>query len=119
MTASDWLTIAQIFNNVAVGVAAIAAASVGVPALRRLLNVRSMRKQYPLDEQGKTWELITVEGGAGSVYLHDKQLNVARHIANPATFLDVGFDWNRVRRLSRAEFDNIVLKYPINTERKF
>ncbi len=45
--------------------------SVGVPTA-------GLPKQYPLGKQGKTWELITVEGGAGRVYRYDLQLNVAR-----------------------------------------
>ena len=117
MALSEWLTASQIFNNVAVGVAALAGASLGVPAIKRWYNIRSLRRQYPPSQYGKKWELIALEGAA-PIYVHDLETNTRRHIANPSTMIDAGFDWNSVRRVSRDGLENITLGPNIDTERK-
>ncbi len=42
-----------------------------------------------------------------------------RHVANPETMHDLGFDWNSIIIVSRREYDGIETFYPINTKNSF
>jgi hypothetical protein len=117
MTLSQWHEFSQIVYNILVGLSALATAGAYalIPEVKRLRKIRSFRRQYPPQSFGKTWELI---GRRGIIYVHDLQLKLKRHVANPATMTDLGFDWNSVKGLSDAEFERIGLGSPIDTEKK-
>jgi hypothetical protein len=111
----DWVRASQVFYNFFVGVAA--GVLIVLPQIRRSRKIRSFRKQYPLQEQGKMWRLIAIPGFA-PIYVHDLQKGLRHHVANGETFVDLHFDWNSVRPVSQEECDRIPLGDPINTEKK-
>jgi hypothetical protein len=116
MTAKE---ISEIFYNWAVGTAAIAGVGIWATGAQvvRLFNIWRFRKQYSIKSLGKTWRLIRVPN-TPEIYAHDLELNLRRHVANPATMDDLHFDWRSVRPVSPEELEGIGLGSPINTEKK-
>lgn len=119
MTISEWKDFAEGFYYFSLGLAALAGIFAGfkvaIPAFMRWRKIRRFREQYPALSHGKTWELIRLEGSA-PVYVHHLQANTRRHVSNPETMANLGFDWNSIRLVSREEFDHVELGEPINTE---
>lgn len=117
MTLDKLVAYTQIFYYVLVGAAGFAGAFALVLDLWRRVRILWYRKKYRPQLDGKSFRLINIKDTA-PIFVHDLKRKLKRHVANPATMEDLGFDWNSVRCVSREEYDSIPTGYPINTKRQ-
>lgn len=108
------LEFSQLFNNFAVGGAAIVAIIAGHRLLEELRDKmhrnkleKDLKSLYPPHEINKTFELISSSANPGWIFLLDKKTGKKHHIASDATFRDLGYDRSQVKQLGSDVFSNI------------
>lgn len=108
------LEFSQLFNNFAVGGAAIVAIVAGYKILddlhdrmKRNKLEKELKSLYPPREVNKTFELISSSANSDWIFLLDKNTGKKHHIASDATFRDLGYDRSQVKQLGRDVFSKI------------
>lgn len=110
---SDWLYWTSVFQNVLVGLGAIAAIIFGWIQVWPILqaykkgNADYWMKKYPKQNFGKTFKLIASSKGTGKIYLLDLETNTKHHIASQPTRYDINMDDLEVETVDKVEFDKI------------
>lgn len=124
--------ISQIFYNLAVGIGVLFAGFyyiaggigllfAGIGGFKVFLNWVSdvkekkriekmtleLKEKYPIEEHGKTFELIKSRADPRPVYLLDKNTNIKHWIASRPTFDALEFEFDMVKKLNQKEFDLI------------
>lgn len=88
------------FNKVAVGVAALITAYVGstyfIEEHLRQKRIDSYRKNYPHDQYKKTWKIVVREDRDGEPHVLDIETSLIHHIWNMKTIYDLG--WQFIER---------------------
>jgi len=112
----DCLKISQIVYNYAAGFGLFFAGIWGIRFfIRWIFEVKKkikdekitkmLKKRYPLKDFKKTFELIKVEN-LRPVYILDKETKFKIWIDSPQRLYDLGFDFDDVRRTTKAEVDS-------------
>jgi len=124
--------ISQIFYNLAVGIGVVFAGFyyivggigllfAGIGGFKVFLNWVSdfkekkriekmtleLKEKYPIEEHGKTFELIKSRADPRPVYLLDKNTNIKHWIASRSTFDALEFEFDMVKKLNQKDFDLI------------
>ena len=113
MSLQDWKTISEIFNNFAIGAAAIAGgfwagikASIEyITSRKKSLYKDEIKKRYPREKLNKTFKIVDHEKAPGKLYLVDLKKKEKYWIQSAPTLLDLGFFWDDAQRISEAEFN--------------
>lgn len=89
--------ISDIFNKIAIGLAALATAYFGsryfIEERSRQKQIDLYRKKYPSDKYGKTWKIIVREDRTGEPHVLDIDTSTKHHIWNMKTIYDLGWQF--------------------------
>ena len=111
--------IADNFNKISIGLAAIIGAYFGSSYFRdelaRKRSVKYYREKYPINEYGRKFRIIESENAPGAIYLHDLVTLHKHHIWNMKTVYDLGWQVFKRERLSEDEFHSVLIGDPIRT----
>lgn len=109
---------AKVFYHIALGIGALAGASWLLWEFWIWIKIRWYRWiRYRPATFGKKWDLIKIPDKS-PVYVRHLKKNFRRHVANPETMVDLGFDWNSIKDVTREAYDGIRGGTPIITHRK-
>jgi len=112
MNLQDWKTVSEIFNNIAIALAAISGGIwAGLKAFIEFVSSRrkssyknEMRKRYPREKLNETFKIVDHEKSPGKLYLIDLKKKEKYWIQSGPTLLDIGFFWDDAQRISEEEF---------------
>lgn len=115
------------FNYLGIGFAAFFGGIAGVSSLidlqkkkrRREIYLNDLddyRNLYPVTSLGESFEVVQFVG-ENEVYVHDKIINKYRHISNPETLSDLGFNYG-MRKLIIEKPNDIKYGDKIHTRSK-
>ncbi|KKQ95653.1 MAG: hypothetical protein UV74_C0013G0244 [Candidatus Woesebacteria bacterium GW2011_GWB1_43_14] len=111
--------IADNFNKISIGLAAIIGAYFGSSYFRdelaRKRSIKYYREKYPINEYGNKFRIIESENAPGAIYLHDLVTLHKHHIWNMKTVYDLGWQVFKRERLPEDEFHSILIGDPIRT----
>lgn len=112
------LIFSQIFNNYAVGIGALIGGLGGLVVLvqyaakykeefirKRLF--KELKAKYPVEQNGKSYQLINSDRRSDWIYLWDKRPNKKHHIASLSTFRNLDYNRSMVKKLTVEKFDSI------------
>ena len=112
-------SIADNFNKISIGLAAIIGAYFGSSYFRdeltRKRSIKYYREKYLINEYGKKFRIIESENAPGAIYLHDLVTLHKHHIWNMKTVYDLGWQVFKRERLPEDEFHSILIGDPIRT----
>ncbi|MBI4040119.1 hypothetical protein HY389_02060 [Candidatus Daviesbacteria bacterium] len=115
----DLNAIADNFNKISIGLAAIIGAYFGSSYFRdelaRKRSIKYYREKYPINEYGKKFRIIESGNAPGAIYLHDLVTLHKHHIWNMKTVYDLGWQVFKRERLPEDEFHSILIGDPIRT----
>lgn len=112
MTLENWKVISEIFNNVAIGLAAIGGGfwaiikgiSEFVSTKKKNSYRDSFKKLYPREKLNKTFKIVDNGKAPGKLYIIDLEKKEKYWIQSGPTLLDLGFFWDDAVRISEDEF---------------
>lgn len=110
----SWKTLSEIFNNFAIGLAAMAGILWGIiKGITEFVKMRkknsfkdNIRKMYPRERINKIFKIIDHEKAPGKLYLLDLNKKEKYWIQSGTTLLDLGFFWDDANRISEKEFES-------------
>lgn len=113
MNLQDWKTVSEIFNNFAIGLAAItggiwAGIKAGiefVSSKKRSSYKDDIKKRYPKEKLNKTFKIVDYANAPGKLYLVDLEKREKYWIQSASTLLDIGFFWDDAQRITVEEFN--------------
>ncbi|MEX0616266.1 MAG: hypothetical protein WD231_00465 [Candidatus Woykebacteria bacterium] len=119
MNLQDWAIISDIFNKVAIGIAALITAYFGsayfIEELSRKRSIEYYRKKYPPEKYKKTFKIIESEKDRGAIFLLDLESLHKHHIWNMKTVYDLGWQLYEREALPKEKFLSYLLGDPIRT----
>lgn len=113
MSLQDLKTISEIFNNFAIGSAAIAGGIwAGLKAFIEFATSKKkssygdeIKKRYPREKLNKTFKIADHAKAPGKLYLVDLKKKEKYWIQSAPTLLDIGFFWDDAQRIPEEEFN--------------
>jgi len=120
-TTTDIKNLAESFQAVGVGIAALFSAITFAPVLEKIVKKKTLiskyRKLYPVSELGKNYKLVHhPHRGRGHVYLIDIRSKTTHHVENMGTMKDLDFDWGVVQDITADEYDKFTPANNIDTQ---
>jgi hypothetical protein len=111
--------IADNFNKVAIGVAALATAYFGstwfIEEHLRQRQIDLYRKNYPPAQYGETWKIVVREDRDGEPHVLDIKNSVIHHIWNMKTIYDMGWQFYDRDPVKKVEFSKYQIGEKIRT----
>lgn len=109
MTLQDLAILSDIFNKIAIGIAALITAYFGgsyffAEALRKRM-VDRYRKMFPYDKYGKTWDIVVRDDRTGEPHVLDKKMSVIHHLWNMKTIYDLGWQFYDRKPVKKDKWD--------------
>jgi hypothetical protein len=100
------LNASQIFVNFALGISAL----IGLSIFRGKTAEQKYHSRYPVEKINETFKLVDTEEAPDKIYLVDLKDKSKRWIKSSKTFLDLGFYWDQVVRITKKEFGSYTEK---------
>lgn len=95
MTLQELVIVSDIFNKIAIGIAALITAYFGSSYFREELtrkrSINFYRKKYPPSQHNNTYKFIESEKTPGAIFLLDLKSLHKHHIWNMKTMYDIGW----------------------------
>ena len=112
MSIQELQTLSSIFNNFAVGIAAILGGSwAGLKAViefiesqRRSAYKNEMKKRFPRTALNKQFKIVDHPKAPGKFYVIDLQKKERYCIQTNETLMDLGFSWKDTEHMTTEEF---------------
>jgi hypothetical protein len=105
------LDASQIFFNFAAGIAALGGLVIYSGKAKRI----AYSLKYPASKVDKTFHLVTSPKTGNRIFLIDIKAKTRRWIASSSTFMDLGFEWDKVKEIKTEELESHKLKAPMFT----
>jgi len=116
---NELTTVSDIFNNFAIGIAALLGIYLGNNYFRdeieRRRKIKEYGKKYPYNQYSKTWKIIVREDREGEPHVLDIKSSVIHHIWNMKTIFDLGWQFYSREPVKIETFDAYQRGEPIRT----